>query len=564
MSVQIIGSNYKLAKIFSSDFDYEIPAYQRPYAWTEDEASELFDDLYQFYMEESDEDYFLGSIVLIKNENMPLAEVIDGQQRLTTLTILLAVVASKLNGEFREDFKNYIMEPGRASQGLPAKPRLALRARDRDFFRTYIQSLNFEVLFNFDEKQLENEAQRNILNNARWISNRINSVFQDNASKLCDFGSFIVQRCSLVAVSTPNRQSAFRIFSVLNSRGLDLLPTDILKSDIIGSINPNRQQMYTQKWEDIEVAIGRNGLADLFGHIRMIYSRVKPKKTLLEEFKIYVSTKNQDPEILINDIIEPLAEYYQIIKSSSYVSTSNAEKVNESLKWLNRIENSDWIPLALYFHAKYKSDSDCVFKFYSKLERLSSYLYISGKNINQRIERYCKVIGEIEVSDSIDAIPSLELSQQEKKDFISIINGDVYFMPARKRNFLILRLDSFLTDSAATYDFALLTIEHVLPQTVKEGSEWAIIWSETNDRDIWIHRLANLVPLNQKRNSSAQNFDFEKKKEKYFKGRNGVSSYVLTTQVLNSQVWDKPHVEQRQKELIQTFVENWDLGSNQL
>ena len=84
--------------------------------------------------------------------------------------------------------------------------------------------------------------------------------------------------------------------------------------------------------------------------------------------------------------------------------------------------------------------------------------------------------------------------------------------------------------------------------------------SEHNDRDVWIHRLANLVPLNQKRNSSAQNFDFEKKKEKYFKGRNGVSSYVLTTQVLNSQVWDKPHVEQRQKELIQTFVENWDLG----
>lgn len=564
MSVQIIGSNYKLSKIFSSDFDYEIPAYQRPYAWTEDETSELFDDLYQFYLEETEEDYFLGSIVLIKDENIPLSEVIDGQQRLTTLTILLAVVASKLNGEFRDDFKNYIMEPGRASQGLPAKPRLALRERDRDFFRTYIQSLNFEALFNFDEKQLENEAQRNILKNARWISNRINLVLQDNESKLCDFGSFIVQRCSLVAVSTPNRQSAFRIFSVLNSRGLDLLPTDILKSDIIGSINPNKQQRYTQKWEDIEVAVGRNGLADLFGHIRMIYSRVKPKKTLLEEFKTYVITKNQDPEKLINDVIEPLAEYYQTIKSSSYVSTSNAEKVNESLKWLNRIENSDWLPLALYFHAKYKSDNHCISKFYSKLERLSAYLYISGKNINQRIERYCKVISEIEVSDSVDTIPSLELSQQDKKDFISIINGDIYMMAARKRNFLILRLDSFLTDSAAMYNFSLLTIEHVLPQTVKEGSEWAILWPDTNDRDAWVHRLANLVPLNQKRNSSAQNFDFEKKKEKYFKGRNDISSYVLTTQVLNSQVWDKPHVEQRQKELIQTFVENWELGPDQL
>ena len=73
-------------------------------------------------MEESDEDYFLGSIVLIKNENMPLAEVIDGQQRLTTLTILLAVVASKLNGEFREDFKKlYNGNRGELHKELPAK-----------------------------------------------------------------------------------------------------------------------------------------------------------------------------------------------------------------------------------------------------------------------------------------------------------------------------------------------------------------------------------------------------------------------------------------------------------
>lgn len=96
MSTKIKGAEYPLAKIFSSDFDYEIPSFQRPYAWTEEEAGDLFDDLYDFYINEAeDEQYFLGSIVLVKEDDKPPAEVIDGQQRLTTLTILLSAITSK-------------------------------------------------------------------------------------------------------------------------------------------------------------------------------------------------------------------------------------------------------------------------------------------------------------------------------------------------------------------------------------------------------------------------------------------------------------------------------------
>lgn len=135
MSTKIKGAEYPLAKIFSSDFDYVIPPYQRPYAWTDEETDTLFSDLYDFYISENaEENYFLGSIVLIKEDDKPHAEVIDGQQRLTTLTILLAVLTSRLSGEDRDDFRNYIIEPGRASQKIPSKPRLCLRPRDKDFF----------------------------------------------------------------------------------------------------------------------------------------------------------------------------------------------------------------------------------------------------------------------------------------------------------------------------------------------------------------------------------------------------------------------------------------------
>ena len=160
MSTRIKGAEYPLAKIFSSDFDYDIPSFQRPYAWTEEETGELFNDLYNFYLEESSEEqYFLGSIVLVKEDDKPHSEVIDGQQRLTTLTILLAVITSRLSGENRSDFKTYIIEPGRASQGIASKPRVQLRKRDRVFFRKYIQEMDFDTLFSLNPETQDTEAK---------------------------------------------------------------------------------------------------------------------------------------------------------------------------------------------------------------------------------------------------------------------------------------------------------------------------------------------------------------------------------------------------------------------
>ena len=162
MSKKITGAEYPLSKIFSSDFDYVIPSYQRPYAWTTDQAGELFDDLYDFFDQEPDDSYFLGSIVLIKDETKPHAEVIDGQQRLTTLTILLSAIASKFTTELSDGYLKYIREPGNPFEGLLAKPRLALRDRDREFFAEYIQELKFDGLFKLDDKQLNSESQKNI------------------------------------------------------------------------------------------------------------------------------------------------------------------------------------------------------------------------------------------------------------------------------------------------------------------------------------------------------------------------------------------------------------------
>lgn len=560
MSKKISGTEYPLSKIFSSDFDYVIPSYQRPYAWTVDQTSELFDDLYDFYVREKEDTYFLGSIVLIKEEGKPYSEVIDGQQRLTTLTILLSSITSLLSGDLRSDFENYIREPGRVSQGLKPKPRLSLRERDREFFTKHVQSLDFDTLLGLDPAGLDNESQKNIQLNSRLLLDRLENTFGSDVTKLCAFGAFLVQRCYLVAVSTPSQQSAFRVFSVLNNRGLDLLPSDIVKADVIGRIAPVRQDEFTEKWEELEVQTGRNGFNDLFGHIRMIYSREKAKRALLEEFKEHVLSVVGTPEDLIEKVLEPYADSYLIAKSKQYVSTKNAEDVNRLLNWLNRIDNSDWLPPAILFLSQKKDHPEYVLWFFTKLERLAAYLHICAKNVNQRIERYAEIIASLQARHSKDApAVSVELTKAEIDEMKEALDGNIYELTARRRNYLILRLDSFMSDGAATYDPTLLTIEHVLPQTVSDGSEWEKLWPDPDERKRWVHRIANLVPLTQKRNSKAQNFDFDTKKTAYFGGKLGVSSYALTTKVLKAAKWTPSVVEEQQKMLLEILIDKWEL-----
>lgn len=360
MSTKIKGAEYPLSKIFNDEFDFVIPPYQRPYAWTEEETETLFTDLYDFYANENEEEnYFLGSIVLIKEEGNPHSEVIDGQQRLTTLTILFSVLASFFkSANLRSTLYNYIRQSGNDFEELVSKPRLCIRPRDNDFFKGYIQEMGF-LDSSENAKIPETEAQTNIVQNTKLLRKKIEDVFDtSNEKELTKFVSFLVKRCYIVVVSTPTKESAFRVFSVMNSRGLSLQVTDIIKADIIGALPEAQRQLYTDKWEEMETELTRNGFKDLFSQIRMIKSKKKAKKSLQDEFYsdilLNISSKVAGKEAadFIDNTLYPYSEAYSIIKGNCYTSSENASDVNYMLSWLNRIDNSDWLPVAMLYFVK--------------------------------------------------------------------------------------------------------------------------------------------------------------------------------------------------------------------
>lgn len=568
---KITGKEYPISEIFTSKFEYHIPSYQRPYAWEKEQAETLFDDLLDFYKNQpKDDNYFLGSIVLIKedDENKPYSDVIDGQQRLTSLTILLSVVASLIKDEkTRFEIEEKISEPGKKFVGLKPQPRLFLRDKERDFFKHYIQEIRVKELLvlNLDDKStFDTEAKKHIRINCEIFQKKLLQNFIPESDDFNSFVGFILTRCYLISVMTPNPSSAFRVFSVMNSRGLDLMPIDIFKADIIGEIPSIQQNIYTQKWENMENNLSRQGFNELFVHIRMIFAQEKLREDLVSNFKKEVISKIGKSEDFIDNVLLPYCKAYQTIRECYYSYTSDtAKSINDTLGWLNKMFNYDWIPATLRFMLDHSEDADYMLWFLKKMERLAVCLMVTGQDVNKRITRYCQILEEMEKRHDHclkSPLQSVELTEEEKKVFVTILGGDIYFMTSRYRNYIIQRLDSFVSDGAATYNEKVFTIEHVLPQTVKPQSEWENLWPDEKKREEWLHKIANLVPLARRINSAAQNYDFDEKKEKYFQNsRTGTTSYNLTTQVLATPEWSEEVVRKRQEDIMKIFKDKWEL-----
>jgi len=555
MSHTLTAKEQSLAKIFSDDYVFTIPGYQRPYSWGIDQAQELLDDLVSALAAAPGElhkatPYFLGTIVLIKGESSAEATVVDGQQRLTTLTLLLSAIRATITRpEVQADITSCIYAKGSVvTQTLP-RYRLSLRDRDLEFFRENVQhegGLQALVQLN----AVLPEAQARLRANARVFLDALSQLSQEAVMRLVQF---IVTRCYLVTVATPDLDSAYRIFGVLNSRGLDLSATDILKAEIIGGIDVSLRDAYTKKWEDEEEFMGRDAFSELFGHIRMIYRKAKPQGTLLKEFKEHVRSAKQ-PQHFVDEILLPTAQAFSELRQANYSSTRLAEDVNEHLGWLNRLEFKDWLPPAIAYWVRFREEPSATLKFVKDLERLGFSMLARRTGVNERIERFSALTLAIESGRDlfVDGSP-LQLTPNEQQRTYVALSGPIYDThSSRALAVLLLRLDQLMADGSASYKHDIVSVEHVMPQQPAPNSQWRNWIPDVPTHQQWVHRLGNLTLLSRKKNSSASNRDFSWKKSAYFT-KGGICSFALTTQVLQHEEWTLDVMEQRQEAMLKAF-----------
>ncbi|MGN7246937.1 DUF262 domain-containing protein [Janibacter anophelis] len=561
MSKELSASNQPLEKVFSSDYQLTIPRYQRPYAWTADETLQLLEDL-QAAAPSDGEPYFLGSIVLVNTGGVE-HDVIDGQQRLTTTTILMAVLrdlAASTNSKLAEGIQSYLADSSKAWKAdAVVTPRLTLRPKDADFFRAWVQTPgNIEGLIGLTDNAAQTDSMQNIRGNAKALYGALKPL---GAEAWEAFFEFLLERTELVVVATEDKSSAHRIFSVLNARGLDLSPTDIFKSDLIGEVAPEKEDAYADKWDEAEEAVGRQDFTDLFRDIRTIVSGQRAKRELLKEFPEQVLStwlSTETPEQVIDNHLVPYAEAFAQVMAPAFGPGQEWDEVNEWLRRLDRLDNTDWRPIVLWILRHHSDDPVTLSRLLRKVERLAASLLLRRAYATPRAARYLDLLSQLKSGDGTEA-QALTLSDAEKAEARNNLDGDLYQTYQSKRlRYILLRLDSLLANKPGVQYFpAQISIEHVLPQTPAAGSDWVADFNEL-ERETWTHRLGNLLLLSRIKNGQAQNYDFAKKKAKYF-DTHGSAVFALTTQVLQHTAWTPEVVADRQELLVGRLVKEWGL-----
>ena len=195
--------------------------------------------------------------------------------------------------------------------------------------------------------------------------------------------------------------------------------------------------------------------------------------------------------------------------------------------------------------------------FVTSAERLAASMLVRRVYATPRQLRYMELLKQLADGQGLDS-HSFELTEIERAETLERLNGDIY-LATRVHKYVLLRLDSVLADDpGASYDHKIISVEHVLPQTIDPDSQWASNFTE-EEAVTWTHRLGNLLLLNRWKNSSAGNYDFDVKKEGYFKSGKGVAGFALTTQVLGEPAWTPSVIERRQEALLEILIQEWQL-----
>lgn len=152
----------------------------------------------------------------------------------------------------------------------------------------------------------------------------------------------------------------------------------------------------------------------------------------------------------------------------------------------------------------------------------------------------------------------LQLKPEEQGYILKILNDNLYLIK-KIRLYVLLRLDAALSEGKASYNFSNITVEHILPQNPKSDSDWVKLFPSQEQHEKYVHRIGNSVLLSSSKNTEAQNYDFELKKQKYFLSKKGICNFALTTQVVMEQAWTPEIIEKRQTQLIDKLKEVWRL-----
>jgi hypothetical protein len=536
-----------ISDVLTNQIRYEIPAYQRPYSWEKGNVEQLLDDVWEAY-EGNDEEYFIGSLITIEREKGRLYDVVDGQQRLTTLNLIFARLRDAVDEPAKSELGRRVL-PRNALTGEEETPRLTLRQRDQSFFRKFV--LSGEKIPDAIRKDIikdQDAPKQRIAENLEAIDD---FIAQHEQKTLKLFANYLLSRVYVVFVTTASLQSAYRLFNVLNARGMALSNADLIKNMLFAGLGGDaaRSSELDEAWLELEEQIGIERLDQFLAHHRSSIVATKARKTLHEEFAPLIEA-SATPFAFLDELNTSARNYLRILRND--FGTPAARRAVRSLR---RVAFEEWIPpLLAFLNAPVEGVTEET--FVDLLERITYQNWIRRLAFTARLTAYFQLITAIRARKTGDDIRAIFRTNSNDDEFRTLLDGEVYGRPFAQA--VLLRLEEADQDESVTKDFGgKITIEHVLPQALKDPY-WRERFSD-DDHRLWLHRLGNLALLAGIKNYKAKFYSFDRKKEIFAK-KNDKVSFDTTKPILAADHWTKDQLVTRQTDLVERARRIWSLN----
>lgn len=563
---QIESDKIVVGDVFSR-FWFRIPDYQRAYVWGKDEISELIDDVNYASEHAPEGQYFLGSMVLRKatsttdGVSFEEYELLDGQQRLTTLMLMLACIRdrvkdAKLKGACRE----MLYQEENKWKKIPGRNRIIYDIRDnvQSFIECYIKaddgSLSADLLGISTSKNLS-------LANMAAGMQTIHASF-DDAERFPTEGDFdrfvgyLLNNALFIYVSTEDLDDAFRLFTIMNDRGIPLSNSDILKAQNLGAVTSEKERSkWAEYWEEVEGEMGRDEFDRFLSLVRTIYVKDKAREGLLKEFDERIYGSKPPLLTLGSETFEAVKAYkdaYDEAIQFDGLSASLGNAYRNRINVMRRgLPSTDWIPPVLAWYRKFKTEN--LLELIERIDNKFSADWIIQLTPTQRISNMNDVLKVIEAAKTPDDALNSKTFEFDGMHLTLLLGDAIY--GRRFAKYVLLRLEYLLASHAAPLNLPDdISVEHILPQTPNKAGQWARDFTE-DQQDTWRHRLGNLMLLSRRKNTSLGNLDFEAKRARYFQDR--VESLPNSQRLLAMPSFVMADLEARQEDLLNRLADSY-------
>lgn len=522
-----------------------IPIYQRLYSWEKEQCKQLWDDIIKIGGNDKMDGHFIGSILYvldrITHSNNALL-IIDGQQRLTTITLLLTALRNHLSDEVKrkEIEDHYLINSDKDSD---KKFRLILSESDKDTLLSLIDK----------DRRKPSEPSLKIVENFKlfeeWVSNtdKLETIFKG------------LEKLMIVEIALEKgKDDPQLIFESMNSKGIELTQTDLIRNYIVMETEIKKQEgFYNKYWRAMEEDFKQN--KKLFDRFVRHYLTIKTRE-IPNINKVYVAFKDyrQKEGIGIEDLLKDLQKYCGYF--CRIVFKKEADKdLNKALGFLVDLEMDVIYPLLLELYSDYSDGVLSEDDFKRSIDLIESYLCrravcgLGTNGLNKVFPSFTKHIQKNEYFESLKAHFGYLTEKQRfpnndefKKFFITI---DFYKL--QKNRYFFERLENFEREERVyTREY---TIEHIMPQTLTE--EWERDLGENFQaiHDKYLHTIGNLTLTGYNKKYSNNSFQEKRYMEKGFKQ----SPLKLNQSLRDLKVFGEEQIKKRANDLADFALKIW-------